>query len=53
MSDPAADLGRALDVLLEAEIACKTTGSPAGPICARAALRLTQAARRRSRAPPR
>lgn len=41
-----ADLGRALDVLLETEIQCKTTGTPARLICSRAMLRLARAARR-------
>ena len=35
----------ALDILLEAEIDCKTTGNPADVICARALLRLTKAAK--------
>mgnify|MGYP003645458892 CR=1 FL=1 len=35
----------ALDILLEAEMACKTTGNPADTICARALLRLAKAAR--------
>ncbi len=36
---------RALDILLEAELDCKTTGNPAEVICARALLRLAKAAR--------
>ena len=43
---PAA-IGRAMEVLLEAEIACKTTGAPAGALCARAAMSVAGAARRR------
>ncbi|WP_417456385.1 DNA polymerase III subunit delta [Kordiimonas sp.] len=35
----------ALDILLEAELECKTTGNPADVICARALLRLAKAAR--------
>lgn len=35
----------ALEILLEAELDCKTTGNPADVICARALLRLTKAAR--------
>ncbi|WP_262692443.1 DNA polymerase III subunit delta [Kordiimonas aestuarii] len=35
----------ALDILIEAELACKTTGNPADTICARALLRLAKAAR--------
>lgn len=35
---------QALDILLEAEQDCKTTGNPADVICARALLRLTKAA---------
>ena len=46
---PAAAAARALELLLEAEAACKTTGAPAALICSRAALRLTEAAGRRSR----
>ena len=42
----AADLGRALNLLLDAEIQCKTTGTPARLICSWAALRITRAARR-------
>lgn len=36
---------QALEILLEAELECKTTGNPADVICARALLRLTKAAR--------
>jgi len=36
---------QALGILMEAELDCKTTGSPADVICARALLRLTKAAR--------
>lgn len=36
---------QALEILLEAELDCKTTGNPADVICARALLRLTKAAR--------
>ncbi len=35
----------ALEILLEAELACKTTGNPADVICARALLRLAKAAK--------
>ncbi len=35
----------ALEILIEAELDCKTTGNPADVICARALLRLTKAAR--------
>ena len=44
-----ADVGRAMDVLLDAEIACKTAGAPAAALCARAAMRVAGAARRRGR----
>lgn len=36
----------ALDILLEAEIACKSTGMPAGDLCDRALMRVAFAARR-------
>jgi DNA polymerase III subunit delta len=36
---------QALEILIEAELDCKTTGNPADVICARALLRLTKAAR--------
>jgi len=42
-------LSLALEVLLDAEIDCKTTGLPAQEITARALMRLTQAANRSSR----
>ena len=45
----AADLARAMAVLLDAEIACKTTGSPAPLICAWAAMRIARAASRHAR----
>ncbi len=35
---------QALEILMEAELDCKTTGNPADVICARALLRLTKAA---------
>lgn len=38
-------LEMALEILLEAELDCKTTGNPADVICARALLRLAKAAR--------
>ncbi len=43
---PAATLAAALDVLLQAEIDCKTTGLPAQAICGQALTRLTAAAAR-------
>ena len=39
-------LSRAMDILIGAEIDCKTTGLPAESICARACLRIANAARR-------
>lgn len=42
-------VANALDLLLEAELDCKTTGMPAGAICAQAVTRLTQAAARAAR----
>jgi len=39
----------ALDLLLDAELDCKTTGLPAGAICAQTVTRLTQAAARAGR----
>ncbi|WCL54626.1 DNA polymerase III subunit delta [Gimibacter soli] len=36
---------QALDILIEADLECKTTGNPAEVICARACLRLAKAAR--------
>ena len=41
-----ADLDRALEILREAEMACKSTGLPAETICARAVFTLAMAARR-------
>jgi DNA polymerase-3 subunit delta len=41
---PAEKLATALDVLLTAEMDCKTTGLPAPEICGRAVLQLTRAA---------
>lgn len=41
---PVMKLARALDILLEAEVACKTTGNPAQILCARALLSLAKAA---------
>ncbi len=40
------ELARALDILLDAELDCKTTGMPANEISGRALLRISQAARR-------
>ena len=45
----AADIARAMELLLDAEIACKTTGCPASVLCARTAMRVAAAARRRGR----
>lgn len=45
-------LGSALDLLVSAEIDCKTTGMPAQEICSRAVMQLTRIAGRRS-GPPR
>lgn len=42
-------LGKALDLLLEAEIDCKTTGMPAAEICGRALMSLARAAGRKRR----
>lgn len=42
---PAERLGRALTILLEAELDCKTTGMPDIALCGRALLRIAQAAR--------
>jgi len=42
-------LGKALDLLLEAEIDCKTTGLPAAEICGRAVMSLARAAGRSGR----
>jgi DNA polymerase-3 subunit delta len=46
---PAANLGRALDLLLKAEMDCKTTGMPAEAITARVLMQLATAARRGAR----
>ena len=45
---PADRLGRALDMLIDAEITCKTTGMPAQAVAARALMQIARAA-----APPR
>lgn len=42
---PAERIGRALSILLEAELDCKTTGMPDVAVCSRALLRIAQAAR--------
>jgi len=47
---PVSRLGDAIDVILEAELSCKTTGTPAELICARALMRITQGAHAMSRA---
>lgn len=39
-------LSRALDILVQAEMDCKTTGLPAEAVCARALLQISQAAKR-------
>lgn len=39
-------LGQALELVIEAELDCKTTGLPAEAVCSRALLRIAQAARR-------
>lgn len=44
---PADRLGRALEVLIEAEADCKTTGMPAEELCSRAVMQLARAAGRR------
>lgn len=46
---PADRLGRALELLLEAETECKTTGMPAAELCSRAVMQLARAAGRASR----
>ncbi len=46
------EISRALDILLDAELDCKTTGMPAGEISGRALLRIGQAARTANRPPP-
>jgi DNA polymerase-3 subunit delta len=43
---PAETVGRALEVLTEAEVECKTTGMPAAAICSRALMQLARAAGR-------
>ena len=43
---PAARLARALEILTEAELECKSTGRPAEVICGRALMRIAQAAPR-------
>ncbi|MTJ82974.1 MAG: DNA polymerase III subunit delta [Telmatospirillum sp.] len=50
---PAERVGTALDILLSAEIDCKTTGMPAEEICGRAVMQLSQAAGRRGPSPGR
>ena len=42
---PAPRVVRAMDIVLDAERACKTTGSPAAAICGRALIRVARAAR--------
>lgn len=44
---PADRLGRALEVLLDTEKDCKTTGMPAAELCSRAIMQLARAARSR------
>ena len=44
---PQQRVARALDILLEAEMDCKTTGLPDQAICARTLMRLAQSVRRR------
>lgn len=48
---PAERLGAALDLLVNAEIDCKTTGMPAGEICSRAVMQLARAAGRKGAGP--
>ena len=43
----AANLGRAMNIVAEAELACKTTGMPDRPLCERALLQVATAARSR------
>lgn len=45
-----ADLGRALERLIEAEIKCKSTGAPSEAICSRALMTIANAANRRRQA---
>jgi len=44
---PAERLGSALDLIVTAEIDCKTTGMPTNEICSRAVMQLARAAARR------
>ncbi len=46
---PASNIGRALELLLKAEMDCKTTGMPAEAITARVLMQLATAARRAAR----
>lgn len=46
---PASNIGRALELLLKAEMDCKTTGMPSEAITARVLMQLATAARRASR----
>ncbi len=46
------ELARAIDILLDAELDCKTTAMPANEISGRALLRIGQAARSTNRRPP-
>lgn len=50
---PAERLGTALDLLLNAEMDCKSTGMPAEEICSRTVMQVTRAAGRRGSAPVR
>lgn len=43
---PLERIGTALELLMRAELECKTTGMPAAAICARALVRIAQSARR-------
>ncbi|MEE9251632.1 MAG: DNA polymerase III subunit delta, partial [Alphaproteobacteria bacterium] len=43
---PLERIGTALELLMRAELECKTTGMPAAAICARALMRIAQSARR-------
>ncbi len=43
---PLERIGAAFELLMEAELQCKTTGMPAGAICARALMRIAQVARK-------
>jgi DNA polymerase III subunit delta len=47
---PVSRLSDAIDVILEAELSCKTTGTPAELVCARALMRITQGAHAMTRA---